>query len=75
MTAKIIQDVENEIGYSRTKFPAFHSGHEAYAVIKEEFEELWEDIKCNNTDSKKYQEAIQCIAMLTCYIEEVLKID
>jgi hypothetical protein len=72
MDKQLIKDIQKEIEYSRSKFGAFHSDHEAYAVILEEFDELWDDIKSNSSKTKKYQETIQCIAMLTCYINEVI---
>jgi len=73
LTEKIRADIEREIDYSRNKFPEFHSGHEAYAVILEEVEELWDGIKNNNLDSNKYNETIQIISMCLCYIREVLQ--
>ncbi len=47
----------------------FTSPHEAYAILKEELEELWEDIK--NDDGKSYhanREAIQVAAMAIKYV-------
>lgn len=32
---------------ARTKYPPFHSTHEGWAVMKEEFDELWEMVKAN----------------------------
>lgn len=73
LTEKIRADIEKEIEFSRCKFPPFHSGHEAYAVILEEVEELWDCIKKNNSDNNKYNETIQIISMCLCYIREVLQ--
>ena len=36
----IYEEIEQEIKDAREKFPAFHSQHEAYAVILEELDEL-----------------------------------
>ena len=44
------------------KFPAFHSAHEGYAVILEELDELWADVKQNNNNNAR-NEAIQVAAM------------
>ncbi len=73
MKEKIIKDVDSEIESARKRFPAFHSHHEAYAVILEEVDELWDCIRSNDLDSNKYEESIQIIAMLHCYIEEVIQ--
>lgn len=59
----IISDIEVELKFAQKKFPAFHSAHEGYAVIKEELEELWDAIKQNEDDEKLKSEAIQIAAM------------
>ena len=44
----------------------FASLHEAYAVILEELDELWEEVKkkaCNREHEKMYKEAVQIAAM------------
>ena len=57
--------IEKELADANTKFPPFSSPHEGYAVLKEEFEEcfdelvnakghlecVWQDIKKNTTPS------------------------
>ena len=46
------------------KYGAFHSFHEAYGVLKEEVDELWDEIKIREHDYDRiYQEAIQVAAM------------
>lgn len=42
-----IDDVILELMSARRKFRAFTSAHEAYAVILEELDELWDVIKEN----------------------------
>ena len=44
------------------KFGAFNSTHEGYAVIAEELDELWDDVKANRTDAA-CAEAVQVAAM------------
>ena len=73
MKTNIIKDVDSEIESARNRFPAFHSHHEAYAVILEEVDELWDCVRSNDLNSNKYGEAIQIIAMVHCYIEEVIQ--
>jgi len=51
------------------KFPKFNSGHEGYAVIKEEFDELWEEIKTKEQNSDAIiQEVIQVGAMVLRFL-------
>jgi len=45
---RAFSEVADELVKARDKFPSFNSRHEGYAVLKEEVDELWEEIK-NNT--------------------------
>lgn len=69
---EIYERVQAEYMRSRVLFPSFVSFHEAYGVILEEFDELWDEIKrkvVNVVDIRK--EAIQMMAMLTAMIIEL----
>lgn len=75
----ILIDIEKELyRANRIHSESFNSLHEAYAVLKEEVDELWHEIKC-----KKYSkalirdEAIQVAAMavklvLSCCSEDTV---
>lgn len=63
----IYQQIEAEIKSARKKFPAFHSQHEAYGVIKEEFEEFWD---CVKRDECGHSELIPVAAMCIAAIRE-----
>jgi len=54
--------IKDEFFRASQKYGAFSSEHEGYAVILEELDELWKEVKRNNTD-KAVKEAIQVIAM------------
>jgi hypothetical protein len=61
---------------ARKKFPAFHSAHEGYAVLKEEVDELWDLVKMGKgMNLKKCEqaktEAIQIAAMAIAFYLEV----
>jgi len=43
-------DMESELAYAQSKFPAYHSYHEAYAVILEELDEFWEIVRQQDND-------------------------
>jgi hypothetical protein len=76
MEAKIrrgLFQIGNELKRAFTKFPGpQHSAHEGYAVLLEEVDELWDEIKANlghTTSAQK--EAIQVAAMALRYMLEV----
>ncbi len=43
--------------------------HEFYAILKEEVDELWDDIKSDEPQAKLEKEAIQIAAMVFRYLE------
>lgn len=53
------------------KFPAFNSAHEGYAVIQEEVDELWDDVKANAPREQAKKEAVQIAAMAVRFITDV----
>lgn len=70
------QKAFEEVLRAKTKSPNnFVNQHEAYAVILEEVDELWDEIKKNqkayDLDAQR-KEAVQCIAMLMRLIVELL---
>lgn len=68
----ICGQVANEVGRAMAKFPPFNSGHEGWAVIKEELEELWEQVRANRSGSVTARdEAIQVAAMAVRFIYDL----
>jgi len=67
----IIKLIEKEYKEAIKKYSSFNSAHEGYAVIKEELDELWEEIK-NKYNKRNYQkmmkESIQISAMAIRFI-------
>ncbi len=68
---QIFNDIEEELNQATTKFYPFASGHEGYAILKEEVDELWDDIKTNAPLADQRKEAIQIAAMAIRYILNV----
>ena len=69
-----VSDAIAELVRAQAKFPKFNSAHEGYAVIKEEFDELWEEIKKNEKTRdpvRMRKEAVQVAAMALRFIEDV----
>lgn len=54
--------VRAEVIRAITRYPAFNSTHEGYAVLAEEVDELWDDVKRNHK-SDAVEEAVQVAAM------------
>lgn len=63
----VIKEVKEELQKATKKFGKFHNAHEGYAVLLEEVDELWENVKLNQrvpTRLRKIrEEAIQVSAM------------
>ncbi len=68
----ILEEVATELFKATQKFGAFASPHEGIAVIREEFEELWDCVKDKakgHVDARK--EAIQVAAMAVRYVWDI----
>jgi len=64
--------IENEIELSRKNHGVFSGSHEGYAVILEEVEELWQEVKKKERDFKQMRkECIQIAAMAIKFIEDI----
>lgn len=68
----VVADVLNELDAATAKFGAFASAHEGYAVILEELDELWDEIKSKGgTRDAMYAEAKQVAAMAIRFMRDV----
>ena len=43
----LLNELKQEFGRAISKFPKFNNAHEGYAVLLEEVDELWDNIKLN----------------------------
>lgn len=62
----IEQDIREEIKRAEIAFPEYNSPHEGYAIIKEELDELWDEIKDKDSSIvEQYKEAkhVACTAI------------
>ncbi len=66
----IAEDIAEEARRAREKFAPFNSSHEGYAVIAEELDELWDDVKANDIPHS-IKEAVQVGAMALRYIADM----
>jgi len=65
---EIFDEVLLELNRSTLHYGNFHSAHEGYAVIQEEVDELWDQIKLKKAFTFHKAEAIQIAAMAFRYI-------
>lgn len=62
----------NEATTARMKFPPFNSAHEGYAVLLEEIDELWDEVKRHDIDhAAMIDEAVQVGAMAIRFIADL----
>lgn len=71
-----VQDIQEEIRQELKRAMSIHppmlSLHHGKAVIEEEFDELWDEIKLKNPDKEKLRaEAIQVAAMAVRFIHDL----
>lgn len=66
-SANLSEEVYEEFLKASSKFPAFASEHEGYAILLEEVDELWEAVKLNQKRPERHnlcrKECIQVAAM------------
>jgi hypothetical protein len=66
--------IEEEFLRASDLYPDLHSNHEAYAVIKEEVDELWDEVrksKDTRTNKEIRRELIQIGAMVVRYLDNL----
>jgi hypothetical protein len=66
-------DIVKELDRATKKFGPMRSAHEGYAILKEEVDELWDDVKANAPVSQMRTEAVQVAAMAIRFIMDVCK--
>lgn len=67
--ANAINDVIAETYRAAEKFPNYNTAHEGASVIREEFEELWDEVKADTGYTQEaYTEACQLAATAVRYM-------
>lgn len=67
---EFIKKIILEVEYAQTKHGVNKWGrHEFYGILKEEVDELWDDIKSNADQEKLLEELIQVAAVCLRYFE------
>ena len=66
------REVADEYRRARLRHDPMHSGHEGWAVIREELDELWELVRADQSHTMAaYIEAKQIAAMAVAFMVEV----
>ena len=68
-------DVRHEISKARAKYRPMASAHEGWAVLREEVDELWEEVKkkpLKRDPSAMYAELVQVAAMAQRMAEDIV---
>lgn len=66
-----IDKIRNEYEKAIKKFGSFKNGHEGYAVILEEVDELWDEVKTKDGLGRAKEEAIQVAAMALRFLTDL----
>ncbi len=69
--SNILEESKNEITYIATTYNNFNSPHEGYAVILEELDELWSEIKKESSLRNPIEMEHECkriIAAAICFM-------
>lgn len=70
--ARALMEVSDEVGRATAKFGKFASAHEGYAILKQEVDELWDEIKRREPSAPRLRkEAIQVAAMGIRFLMDV----
>lgn len=70
---ELFEELLAEINRAVSKNGPMNSRHEGYAVMLEEFDELWDEIKLKNPNPENLrEEAIQIAAMAVRFIHDIV---
>lgn len=65
-------EIEAELGRAQLKHKPMNSAHEGYAVILEELDELWEEVRAQHHDlAAMRKEAVQVAAMAARFVHDI----
>lgn len=70
----ILRLVHSEVVRASAKFGTIASAHEGASIVREEFDELWDEIKANKVAGSKerqMREAIQLAAMAVRFLHDL----
>ncbi|MCK9592978.1 MAG: hypothetical protein M0Q91_13320 [Methanoregula sp.] len=77
---KLIGLINAEYIKASSTHPKFNSSHEGYAILMEEIDELWDEIKKNpnrhpEREENMKKEMIQCAAMCMRFLHDICGVE
>jgi hypothetical protein len=70
----LLEEIAQEVERAQDMHAPMHSLHEGYAVLKEELDELWDEVRMKHPDFERARkEAIQCAAMAVRLVLDVVE--
>lgn len=73
--SKALDDVMSEYTRAGRKFAPFNSAHEGYAILAEEVDELWDEVRGHDGPERQKrmrEEAVQVAAMALRFIQDII---
>lgn len=73
---RLAEEIDDELYKARSKNRPFNSSHEGYAVILEELDELWEEVRKKRSErdlEHMKRECIQIAAMSIRFIQDLIE--
>ena len=74
--AAVSAEVVIELERAMAQYAAMHSPHEGWAIIREELDELWDEVRVKDAQrsvQRMRQEAVQVAAMAMRFVLDVCK--
>lgn len=71
----IFRDIKDELSSAMRKFDGMHSLHEAYAVIAEEVDELWDIVREKNSHEMGVIARKECVQIAAMAIRAIIDRD
>ena len=68
----VIDGLQRELERAQSHYPAYHSTHEGYAVIREELDELWDNVKREKRTSADGVTGIEALQVATTAVRFIL---
>lgn len=70
----LLLEIRKELVFAQNKFPPYTSAHEGYAVIFEELDELWDEVKTKPYSGRNERMTREAIQVATTAIRFVLDV-
>jgi hypothetical protein len=66
---KLLAEVDAELTRALRRFPRFNSPHEGYAVLYEELDELWDEVRADKEPGARERMRAECVQVAAMALE------